>query len=77
VFALPPGATVTLEGARARVRSGGSRATFASEGLAPWRREDAEHSPRYGWKEPASRLVAGFAADRAKTTITLGDAAGA
>lgn len=74
-FALAPGATVTLDGTRATVRSGGSLATFASEGLAPWQREDAEHSPRYGWKEPASRLVAKFLGDRAKTTITLGDAA--
>jgi Heparinase II/III-like protein/Heparinase II/III N-terminus len=77
VFALAPEASVSLEGAHAVVLSGGSSALFSATGLGPWRLEAGEHSPRFGWKVPAQRLVAAIKGPRARTTITLGDAADA
>ncbi len=74
VFPLAPGARVALDGTRAKVTCGGTCATFSGEGLAAWRCEAGEHSPRYAHLEEAPRLVAAFTGTRARTEITLADA---
>jgi len=71
VFALAPGATVTLEGTRADVTSGASRASFRGAGLAPWRIDPAEHAPRFGTRVAALRLTARLTGERASTRIEI------
>lgn len=71
VFALAPGATVTLAGSRADVAIGSTRATYLAEGLAAWRLEPSEHAPRFATRTAALKLTAPFLADRATTRIEI------
>lgn len=71
VFALAPGATATLVGARADVASGAAHAAFHGEGLEPWRLEPAEHAPRFGTRTAALRLTARLTGERAVTRIEI------
>lgn len=74
VFALAPGAIATVSGPRADVVSGGTRASFHSEGLEPWTVEPAEHAPRFAQRVPSLRLTARFSGAKARTRIELGPA---
>jgi hypothetical protein len=67
---LAPGAQATLDGRRATVRSGRSRATIEIEGGGPWRAEPSEHAPRFSLRVPAVRLVSRLD-DRAATRIAV------
>lgn len=58
VFVLHPGARVELDGARARVIVGQTRAQFAAQGIDGWRLEPGEYSPRFGQRQETRRLVA-------------------
>jgi hypothetical protein len=71
-FPLPPGALARIEGARAVVEQGASRAVFSAEGLGPWRLEPARHAPRFSHRVESQRLVAAFAGASARTTIETG-----
>jgi hypothetical protein len=71
VFALAPGATVSLAGARADVASGASRASFVGEELEEWRLEPAEHAPRFGQRAAAFRLSARLRGPRSLTRIEI------
>ncbi len=70
-FPLPPGALAGVDGARAIVDVGGSRAVFTSEGLERWSIERSRHAPRFSHRADAQRLVADFAGERAVTTIRI------
>lgn len=69
-LALAPGAEVSLDGARATVRSGRARATIEIEGGGPWRSEPSQHAPRFGLRVPALRLASRIA-ERATTRIAV------
>jgi hypothetical protein len=68
-FALVPGARVELDGTRAIVTRGATRAKFEAEGLTAWRVEASEVAPRYGVRVAAPRLTAGMTSDRSRVTI--------
>ena len=68
-FPLPPGALARLEGDRAIVEQGGSRAVFGATGLTPWQLESSRHAPRFSHRAETQRLVAAFTGAAARTTI--------
>jgi hypothetical protein len=72
VFPLPPGADARIEGGRAIVQHGGSRAVFSATGLGPWRLEPARVAPRFSHRADSQRLVAAFTGAAARTTIETG-----
>ena len=74
VFVLAPDATVELAGSRAVIASGRTRATFESNGSAPWRIEPGECAPRFGARRATSRLVADLTAAACTTRIAFADA---
>jgi hypothetical protein len=74
VFPLSPGAKVELDGARARVTSGGTTATFITNPATAWSCTPAEVSPRFGAREPSLRLGARLAARECHTEIEVGPA---
>lgn len=74
-LALAPGARVELEGVRAVVTAGASRAVITIEGGGPWRAEPAEHAVRFMQREPAIRLTSDLR-ERATTAIEVGAASG-
>jgi len=62
---------VEISGTRAMLSVGGSRATFEAEGIESWRLEPSEHAPRFGRREPASKLVARITGAECRTEIRL------
>jgi hypothetical protein len=72
VFVLPPGAAVAIDGARAIVEAGTTRASFGADGIAGWRAEPGEYAPRFGVTVPVVRLVGPVSGDRCHTTIGFG-----
>ena len=71
VFPLAAGANVRVDGRRAQVSVGTSRAEFTLDGAGPWRVEDGEVSERFSHRAPAPRLVAPITEPRARTVIEL------
>ena len=71
VFPLHPQAQVESDGTRATVTAGGTVARFAATGIAGWRCEAGEYSPRFGAKEPAPRLCATLDSLECSTEIVV------
>ena len=71
LFPLAPGAKVELDGARATVTIGGSRARFEVEGGAPWQLIPGEHAARFGRREPSTRLMAVIEGAECRTQVRV------
>lgn len=71
VFVLGPAVEAAVNGSEAELALGGHRVVLRSEGLHPWRIDEAEFSPRFGHRVPTKRLCARFSDISATTRILL------
>jgi hypothetical protein len=71
-FALAPGAKVLIDGRRATLTIGGTRATFEADGIEGWSLAAAEYAPRFAQRVAASRLVGRIPGGECTTEVRLG-----
>jgi hypothetical protein len=71
VFVLGPTVEVAINGCEASLALGEHRVALRSEGLHPWRLEEADFSPRFGHRVPTKRLCGRFSDISATTRILL------